>query len=253
FSRCSTSAWISTPCASSRRCRASTVAMISPSLVEASRQMTSPKRERRRSLSRRPISSSGSGMGSPPAAGVVSAQAASPILGIVEAARQQLAGARCLDDVGGAITPHLRPLGIKRDKEMQPLTGVGVGRGEQCGIGNVKVRLIKRQLYGVLREGLLESVALGRAPVLGVDRLVLPQQRIDQVEPEQLRTIDDDAVGVPAQRAAERGEGERFRRRELEAGLDQMAARALLEIVPAFEDLARPRSEHGLAPPVKLD
>src|SRR5262249_9234453 len=35
--------------------------------------------------------------------------------------------------------------------------------------------------------------------------------------------------------------------------LDQMAARALLEIVPAFEDLARPRSEHGLAPPVKLD
>src|SRR5262245_42125976 len=32
-----------------------------------------------------------------------------------------------------------------------------------------------------------------------------------------------------------------------------MKARALLEIVPAFEDLARPRSEHGLAPPVVLD
>jgi len=57
----------------------------------------------------------------------------------------------------------------------------------------------------------------------------------------------------PAQRAAEHGEGERFRRRELEAGLDQVAARALLEIVPAFEDLARPRREHGLAPPIKLD
>src|SRR5262249_44707099 len=159
---------MSTPCASSRRCRASTVAMISPSLVETSRQMTLPKRERRRPLSRRPISSSGSGMGAPPAAGVVSAQAASPILGIVEAARQQLAGARRLDDVGGAITPHLRPLGIKRDKEMQPLAGVGVGRGEQRGIGDVEIRLIERHLRGVLREGLLESIALDGAPVFGV-------------------------------------------------------------------------------------
>jgi hypothetical protein len=73
---------------------------------------------------------------------VVSTHAAPPILGIVEAAWQQLARARRLDDVGGAITPHLRPLGIKRDKEMQALAGIGVRRGEQRGIGDVEIRLV---------------------------------------------------------------------------------------------------------------
>src|SRR5262245_32624718 len=61
--------------------------------------------------------------GSPPTAGVVSTHTAPPILGIVEAARQQLASACSLDDVGGTIAPPLRPLGVERDKEMQALAG----------------------------------------------------------------------------------------------------------------------------------
>ena len=104
----------------------------------------------------------------------MSAHAASPILGIVEAARQQLPRACRLDDVGRAITPQLRPLGIEWDKEVQTLAGIGVGCGEQRGIGDVQIRLIERHLCCVLREDLLESVALDRAPVLGVDSLVLP-------------------------------------------------------------------------------
>ena len=59
---------------------------------------------------------------------------------------------------------------------MQSLAGIGVGRGEQRGIGDVEIRLIERHLCGVLREDLLESVALDRAPVLGVDGLVLPRE-----------------------------------------------------------------------------
>ena len=97
-----------------------------------------------------------------------------PVVLRTEAPRQQLAGARCFDNVGRAVAPQLRALGIERDEEMQPLAGIGVGRGKERGIGNVEIRLIQRYLRGVLREYPFESVALGRLPVFAVDGLVLP-------------------------------------------------------------------------------
>ena len=84
-------------------------------------------------------------------------------------ARQQLAGACCLDDVDGAIAPLLRTLGVERHEKMQTLAGIGVHGGEQRGIGDVEIRLIERDLCGVLRKCFLESVALDRAPVLRVE------------------------------------------------------------------------------------
>src|SRR5262249_14872027 len=106
---------------------------------------------------------------------------------------------------------------------------------------------------GVLWEGLFEAVAFDRAPVLGVDRLVLPDQRINQIGAGQIGAMNDNFVGVAAERTIHGSEGARFGRRKLEANRYEMPARAFLEVVPAVEDLARPGREHGLAPPIKLD
>jgi hypothetical protein len=53
-----------------------------------------------------------------------------PILRIVKAARQQLAGARCFDDGDRAIGPELCALGVESNEEVQALAGVGVEGGE---------------------------------------------------------------------------------------------------------------------------
>ena len=66
-------------------------------------------------------------------------------------------------------------------KKMQTLAGIGVDDGEQRGIGEVEIRLVERDLCGVLRKCFLEPVALDRAPVFGVERLVLPQERIVEI------------------------------------------------------------------------
>src|SRR5262249_35283873 len=65
----------------------------------------------------------------PPAPLLVRADPAAPIFRTVIGAWQQFAGARCLDDIDGAIGPELRALGIERQEEMQPLTSVGVRYG----------------------------------------------------------------------------------------------------------------------------
>ena len=61
------------------------------------------------------VISSGSGMAHPQHRALMSAHAALPILvGSSKAARQQLARARRLDDVDGAIDSQLRALGVER-------------------------------------------------------------------------------------------------------------------------------------------
>jgi hypothetical protein len=62
--------------------------------------------------------------------------------------------------------------------------------------------------------------------------------------------MDDDAVGVPAQHAIDRGEGECLRWCKPKAGCNQTLARALFEIVSSVENLARPRRQYGLAPAI---
>jgi hypothetical protein len=111
----------------------------------------------------------------------VRAHSASPVFGIIEATRQQFTGARRLNDVNGAVTPQLRALGIERHEEVQPLTRVGVGDGEQRRVGDVEIGLIKRDLCSVMRKGLRQSVALNRFPVLGVDCFMLPDRGINQI------------------------------------------------------------------------
>src|SRR5262249_23539495 len=102
------------------------------------------------------------------------------------------------------------------------------------------------------REGLFEAVTLYRTPVLGVDRLVFPDQRVNQISAQQIGAVNDDPVSVAAERAIHRGEGERLRWRKFETSGHKMAARTFLEVVPAVEDLARPGREHGTTPPIVL-
>jgi hypothetical protein len=87
------------------------------------------------------------------------------ILRIVIGAREQLTGAGRLNNEGGPIAPFLRALGGERYPEVQPLTGVGIGDREQCGIGLVEISLIESDLRGVLRECFLKPVALDRTPI----------------------------------------------------------------------------------------
>src|SRR5262249_49306215 len=133
------------------RLMACTVAMISPSLLEDNRRMTSPSLEPR--WSRRAVISGGRAIAYPQHRSL-----SAPIRGIFIGARGQLAGACCLDDVDGAVAPELCALGVERDKKMQPFAGVGINRSEQCGIGNVQLRLIDGHLCSVLRERFIESV-----------------------------------------------------------------------------------------------
>src|SRR6516165_6168019 len=94
--------------------------------------------------------------GSSPAALLVWAQPAAPLVRIIVAARQQFTGARRLDNGDSAVAPELRPLSVERHDEMQLLTGVGVDRGKQGGISDVEISLIERDLRGVLRECLFQ-------------------------------------------------------------------------------------------------
>ena len=55
---------------------------------------------------------------------------AGKLIPVAVGARQQLAGARRRDDIGGAIAPQLRALGVEWHPEMQLLTAVNVDRGE---------------------------------------------------------------------------------------------------------------------------
>src|SRR5262249_17374612 len=103
---------------------------------------------------------------SPPAPLFVGAHAAAPGFGITEAARQQLPGTCRFDDAHSAVRPKLCALSVERHEKVQPLTRVGVGDGEQRGIGDVEIGLIKCDLRSVLRKSFLESVAFNRAPVL---------------------------------------------------------------------------------------
>src|SRR5262245_34035235 len=161
---------------------------------------------------------------SSPAAVLVWAHPAAPVVRIVVAMWQQFTGARRLDDSDGAVAPELRPLSVERYGEVQLLTGVGVDRGEQRGVGDVEISLIERDLRRVLREGLLESVALERAPVLGIDCFAFPHERIDQISARQVGAVNDNSVSVPAQRATRGGKRQRFRWCEPKAGCDQALA-----------------------------
>src|SRR5262249_40050731 len=100
---------------------------------------------------------------------------------------------------------------------------------------------------------LFESLALDLAIARSLQGFVLPYQRVDHVSAGQLGSVDDEPVGMPSERAIHGDEGECLPRRELEADGGEMLARAFLEVLASFEDFARPRREHGFAPPVILN
>src|SRR5262249_42178894 len=101
------------------------------------------------------------------------ASTAVPVFRIIVGARQQFVRASRRDDVGGAVGPELRELGVVRNGEKQNLAGVGVDRGKQRRVAQVKVSLVKRDLRGILWES-LKSVTLERAPALVAKRFVFP-------------------------------------------------------------------------------
>src|SRR5262249_49129291 len=111
---------------------------------------------------------------SPPPPPPVRALFARPSIRVVIGARQQLAGARRLDDVQGTVGPKLRTLSIERHKEVQPLAGVSVRDREQRGIGDIEIGLIERDLSEISRVLLLEPVALDFSPARSLDALVFP-------------------------------------------------------------------------------
>src|SRR5262245_29906980 len=100
---------------------------------------------------------------------------------------------------------------------------------------------------------LFEAVALHVAPAFGVESLVFPDRGIDQIGTRQIKTVNDNAISMPTQRAVSSSESKRLGWRKPESSSDQMLARALLEIVPAVKDLARPGREHRFAPPIELN
>ena len=120
-----------------------------------------------------------------------------PIVRIVIGAVQQFAGACCGDDVGNAITPHLRALGIERHPEMQLLAGVSVDRAEQCRVGQIEISLIERNLRAIAWKFFFETVLSKRAPIFRAQRLAFPDKRIIEIDPiEGVGSADDDAVDV---------------------------------------------------------
>ena len=78
---------------------------------------------------------------------------------------------------------------------LNALAAVGVDGGEDCRvIIGAKEVLIERYLRRVLWIGLVEAVAIERAPALGIQRLAFPQARIgDIADP---GAVDQNAVGV---------------------------------------------------------
>ena len=118
--------------------------------------------------------------------------------------------------------------------------GICVRNGEQCGIGDIQVRLVKRDLCEVVGVFLFEPVTLDFTVARGLQTFVFPDQWIDHISAQQIGAVNDDAVTVSAEHAFDRGEGPRLARCKLEAGGDKVLAHPLFEIVPAIEDLARP-------------
>ena len=111
----------------------------------------------------------------------MAAHLAAPVAIVISEAWQQFSGARRLNDVDGPIRPGLRTRGVKWHQEVQAFTGVRIQRRKQRWVGDIEISLIERHLGGVLREAPFQAVAFERAPVLGVDRLVLPQERVGKI------------------------------------------------------------------------
>src|SRR5262249_36555697 len=171
----------------------------------------------------------------------------------IEPARQQFAGARCRDNVGRAIAPLLCAFGIERNEEVQPLAGVCVGDGKQRGIGDVQVRLIERDLDQVIEVFPSEAVAFDLTIARGLQAFVFPYEWINHIGAGQVRTMNDDAITVAAQRTFDCGELTRLRRPEPETRCNKMPACTLFEIMAAIENLACPGRELGFYPPIKLN
>src|SRR5262249_41909006 len=150
----------------------------------------------------------------PPATACVWAYTAVPILGIVISARQQFSSACGFNDADRTIRPKLCALSIELDQKMQPFARVCIYGCEQCGVGDFEVGLVKRDLRRVLRESFFEAVALYCAPILGVDGLTLPHQRVNQIGARQVGAVNDDAVSVAAERTIYGFKGKRLRWRE---------------------------------------
>ena len=188
----------------------------------------------------------------PPATFAVAAHFAVPIIRIVIGTRKQFASTRSLDDCDRAVAPHLCALSVVRHEKMQLLTRVGIRHRKERRIRLVEIGLIERDLRGILRIRLLQPVAFQRAPVLGVDALVLPQKRIKQTGAEKVRPVDNDAIAVATQRSTNSREAEQLLRCELETGHLQQPPGLLLEIMPARKNFARPGGKYRLAPPIVL-
>src|SRR6478736_4680416 len=67
-----------------------------------------------------------------------------------------------------------------------------------------------------------------------------------------MRASDYQAVGVATQEATDGQERQRLGWGKVEAGFPEQLPRALLEIMPAVENLAQPRRMRRRAPPVVL-
>jgi hypothetical protein len=109
----------------------------------------------------------------------MAAHAAVPILPVVVGARQQFAGTCCFDNRDRTVGPTLRALNVERHQKVQAFARICVQRGEQCRIGDVEMRLVESDLRCVLGKRVLQSVAFECAPVLEVDRFVLPEQGVN--------------------------------------------------------------------------
>ena len=114
----------------------------------------------------------------PPATFVMAAHAAVPILRVVVGARQQFARTCCFNNHDRTVGPKLRTLGVERHQKMQTFARICVQRGEQCRIGDVEIRLVEGDLRCVLGKR-FEPVTFECAPVFRINRLVLPDQRVN--------------------------------------------------------------------------
>src|SRR4029077_16596134 len=124
--------------------------------------------------------------------------------------RKQLVGLCGAYDIDGAIARFLCELSIERHLKMQELTRIGVDAGEDGGMRLVQISLIECDLCRVFGKYLFQTVALDRAPVLGVDALALPQQGIAQIKTSETWSSDDDSVRMSAEQTVHGGESQRL-------------------------------------------
>src|SRR5262249_3873945 len=144
---------------------------------------------RRLERARRPLSA--------PTTLAVRAHATTPMPLIVCKPRQQLAGARRRNYVSGSVDPQLCSCSVVGQQHVKALAGVGGRcREDRWGISDAEKFLVEQDLSVVLRERLLDAVALDCAPVFGVETLMFPHCRIAAVR--QLGASDDDAISMAA-------------------------------------------------------